>query len=62
MFNALFSDAFASMDAQTLADYQALPPAVLADLQTIVNYAIGTDLQPAYTLTNTGRLVYEMMP
>ena len=63
MFTAMFGDAFAAMDEETMASYQALPPAVLQDLQAVVNHAIGTDLAAAYgPLKNTGRLTYDMLP
>jgi len=62
MFNVLFSDAFGSMTEAELLEYSALPPTVLQDLQTIVNYSLGVDLTVAYTLTSSSRLTYDMMP
>lgn len=60
MFTALFMDAFATMTDAELLEYSALPPAVLQDLQKIVDYSVGTDL--VTSVTYGGRLTYNMMP
>ena len=62
MFNALFKDGFESMTEEELVEYAALPPTVLQDLQNIVNYSLGVDLDVTYSLTSSSRLTYDMMP
>ncbi len=65
MFTAMFADAFEDMTQDEMDTYSALPPAVLQDLQAIVNHAVGTDLAAVATygsLTNGGRLIYDMLP
>ncbi|MDH5389249.1 MAG: hypothetical protein OEY06_12490 [Gammaproteobacteria bacterium] len=60
MFTALFKDSFATMTEAELLTYSALPPAVLQDLQNIVDHSVANDL--AVTVTYSGRLTYDMMP
>ena len=60
MFTAMFKDAFATMTEAELLEYEALPPAVLQDLKTIVNHSIANDLN--VTVSSGGRLIYDMMP
>lgn len=66
MFTAMFADAFENMTQDEMNTYSALPPAVLQDLQAIVNHAVGTDLLGVVTtytnLENGGRLTYDMLP
>jgi uncharacterized protein (DUF302 family) len=40
MFSALFSDAFGNVTGEELAEFMALPPMVLEDLQTVVRDAL----------------------
>ena len=61
MFNALFKDAFRHMSDEELAEFAALPPLVLDDLQTIVNYAI-THAPLAGELINRTQVHYDMLP
>ena len=66
MFTAMFADAFEDMTPAEMDEYSALPPAVLQDLQAIVNHAVGTELLnvvSTYTnLENGGRLIVDMLP
>jgi hypothetical protein len=61
MFNALFKDAFRHMSDEELAEFAALPPLVLEDLQTIVGYAI-THAPLAGELINPEQVSYDMLP
>jgi hypothetical protein len=61
MFNALFKDAFRHMSDEELAEFAALPPLVLEDLQTIVDYAI-THAPLAGELINRKQVHYDMLP
>ena len=58
MFNALFKDAFNQMSKEELAEFAALPPLVLEDLQTIVGYAL-TNLGE---LSEPEQVCYNMLP
>ena len=58
MFDALFKDAFNQMSKEELAEFAALPPLVLEDLQTIVGYA----LQNHSELDAPEQIFYNMLP
>jgi uncharacterized protein (DUF302 family) len=58
MFNALFKDAFNQMSKEELAEFAALPPLVLEDLQTIVDYA----LDGLGELSEPKQVCYNMLP
>lgn len=61
MFNALFKDAFNQMSKDELAEFAALPPRVLEDLQTIVAYAL--DNEPLKgELSDPEQVYYNMLP
>ena len=61
MFNALFKDAFNQMSEEDLAEFAALPPLVLADLQTIVGYAL-TNLGELSDPEDPEQVFYNMLP
>lgn len=58
MFNALFKDAFNQMSDEELAEFAALPPLVLEDLQTIVAYALENHPE----LGDPEQVWYDMLP
>ena len=60
MFGAMFNDAFDTLTEDALEELLALPPKVLADLQTIVAYAIEHELD--MDLTRPRQVFYDMLP
>jgi hypothetical protein len=58
MFNALFKDAFNQMSDEELAEFAALPPLVLEDLQAIVAWG----LQNHTELGAPQQVCYGMLP
>ena len=58
MFNALFKDAFNQLSDDELAEFAALPPLVLEDLQTIVAYALENHPE----LSDPEQVWYDMLP
>ncbi len=63
MFKALFRDAIEAMSEEERASFAELPQLVLADLQTIVQYAFDVNLPLAgIELENPGLFFYDMLP
>jgi len=60
MFSALFSDAFGDLTEEQLEEFMALPPEVLEDLQTIVDYAFANNLTIA--LGEPEQVFFDMLP
>jgi len=61
MFNALFSDAFNRLSDEELEAFAALTADVLADLQTIVRYALEVNLVDL-ELDEPEQVYYDMLP
>jgi hypothetical protein len=61
MFSALFSDAFNDLTEEELDAFLSLPPLVLQDLETIVEFAL-VPANLGYALTAPEQVFFDMLP